>query len=180
MQKIDDIILEGQKANKTGAEITADLRAAGYNMTTLGSKNVVSNAYLCMGGGYEPVLVEDGRLVAAGARPTDYVLYNGKPWHTEEGDNETLIPGYPATYGNPKPDWMPEEDPVWAVPWEQELDKYKPRKEMMFRPEYKNKQVRKGQLVYYYDAEGNVSRYSPVSLAEYHKDHDLNLAEEDD
>ena len=95
MQKIDDIIMEGQKAHKTGAEITEDLRAAGYNMTTLGSKNVVSNAYLCMGGGYEPVLVEDGKLVAAGARPTDYVLYNGKPWHTEEGDNETLIWKHP-------------------------------------------------------------------------------------
>lgn len=172
MSKLDDIILEGQKEGKTNAEITEDLHAAGFN-TNL-DKKVNSNAVLSMGGDtYEPVLVENGKLVAAGARPTDYVLYNGEAWHTEEGDNETLIPGYPPTYGNPKPDWLPEEDPAWAVPWEQELDMYKPEKGMMFRPEYAGRKVQKGKLLYRYDDKGNAT-YEPVSMRDYDEDHNRN------
>lgn len=173
MSKIDDIILAGQKEGKTYEEITADLKAAGFP-NTLGEKIVNGNAQLYQGGDtYETVLVEDGKLVAAGCGPTDYVLYDGKPWHTENGDNYTLIPGYPACYGNPKPEWLPEEDPAWAVPWEQELDKYKPEKGMMFRPEYAGRKVQKGKLLYRYDAEGN-AEYEPISMKDYDEDHGRN------
>lgn len=171
MNKLDDIILEGQKAGKTNAEIEADLKEAGYD-TNL-SKNVDGNAQLSQGGAYETVLVENGKLVAAGCGPTDYVLYNGQAWHTEDGDNYTLLPGYPATYGNPKPEWLPKEDPAWAVSWDQELDQYKPRKEMMFRPEYAGQKVKKGKLLYRYDSEGH-AEYEPISMFDYDRDHGRN------
>lgn len=172
MKIADDLILEGLNDKKSCDEINADLEAAGLN-TRLTGGAVNGNAILFAGGAGMIVLVENGKLVAAGARPTDYVLYNGKAWHTEEGDNETLIPGYPPTYGNPKPDWLPEEDPAWAVPWEQELDKYKPEKGMMFRPEYAGRKVKKGKLLYRYDENGNAT-YEPVSMRDYDEDHNRN------
>lgn len=172
MKIADDLILEGLNDKKSWDEINADLEAAGLN-TRLTGGAVNGNAILFAGGSGMIVLVENGKLVAAGARPTDYVLYNGKAWHTEEGDNETLIPGYPPTYGNPKPDWLPEEDPAWAVPWEQELDKYKPEKGMMFRPEYAGRKVQKGKLLYRYDDKGNAT-YEPVSMRNYDEDHNRN------
>ena len=68
------------------------------------------------------------------------------------------------------PDWVQDPPPLWAVPWQEELPKYIPDEDMLFRPEYANRTVRKGQLRYRYDGEGHAT-YAPVSLARYDKDH---------
>ena len=75
---------------------------------------------------------------------------------------------------------IPKEvkEPWWAqhhtygglVPWQYELDKYIPDKDMMDRPAYAGKTVIKGALRYRYDETGK-AHYEPKSMAEYDKDH---------
>lgn len=68
------------------------------------------------------------------------------------------------------PAWVPDEMPLWAVPWQEELSKYIPDVDMLHRPEYKNRIVRKGQLRYRYDNSGDAVYY-PVDMAQYDRDH---------
>ena len=94
---IYDIIIKGQKEGKTIDEINADLKAAGFN-TILTDGTKTGNAVLVMGEtNIEIVTVKNGKLVnGAGCGSADYVIYMGEIYHTENGDNTTLVKGKPA------------------------------------------------------------------------------------
>lgn len=94
---IYDIIIKGQKEGKTIDEINADLKAAGFD-TILTDGTKTGNAVLVMGEtNIEIVTVKNGKLVnGAGCGSADYVIYMGEIYHTENGDNTTLVKGKPV------------------------------------------------------------------------------------
>lgn len=158
------IITQGQKDGKTQEEINSELAAAGYQ-TSFGDKT--GNAYLDSGvGSPEPCTVENGKLTSCKAVPhQDIVLYDGEQYHVDD-DGVTLI----AKPDTGAPWWAEHHTYGGLVPWQEELPQYIPDKDMMYRPEYANKKVKKGKLLYRYDENGNAS-YEPVSMADYDKDH---------
>lgn len=168
-KSIDDIILEGQKQNKSTAEIEADLKAAGYD-TNL-SRDKSGNAYVVLDdSNREPCTVQDNKIVGGGIGEIYTVLYDGKKWHTN-GDGETLVP---LVETEEEPWWVPYHTYGGLVKdWHDELPQYIPDQNMMYRPEYANKKVEKGKLLYRYDKNGNAS-YEPISMADYDRDHGRN------
>lgn len=68
------------------------------------------------------------------------------------------------------PWWAPYHTFAGAVDWQDEIDRYVPEKDMMFRPQYSGQQVVKGGLRYIYDGTGN-AKYQPKSMGDYDKDH---------
>lgn len=123
-------------------------------------------------GSLDKVHVEHGVLTGGAINPvredgsttmTAYVHIGG---YTYEVYGDAL--GYEAA--EEAPAWVPDEMPLWAVPWQEELSKYIPDVDMLHRPEYKNRIVRKGQLRYRYDNNGDAVYY-PVDMAQYDRDH---------
>ena len=98
--------------------------------------------------------------------PTTMTAYVHIGGYTYEVYGDAL--GYEAA--EEAPAWVPDEMPLWAVPWQEELSKYIPDVDMLHRPEYKNRIVRKGQLRYRYDNNGDAVYY-PVDMAQYDRDH---------
>lgn len=97
MANITEIIVNGTAEGKSFDEINKELKEAGFDtVLTDGTKS--GNAVLFMGEtNLEIVTVKDGKLVnGAGCGSSDYVVYMGDVYHTENGDNVTLVPGYPA------------------------------------------------------------------------------------
>lgn len=91
MQKVFDIIKEGQKAGKSCAEISATLAEAGYNTNVNGKKD--GNAFVYMDeSNREPCMVSDGKIVVGTVNPMYTVLYKGEEYHTAE-DHVTLLEG---------------------------------------------------------------------------------------
>lgn len=165
-KSITDIIKEGQKNEKTLAQINEDLNAAGY-ITHFGDKP--GNAILDSVVGNEPCTVEDGKLINGNASPhSDVVIYKGEEYHVDD-DGVTLIPK-PAPEA---PWWAPLHTFSGAVDWNEEVKRYIPDKGMMNRPEYAGKKVEKGALRYIYDADGNAA-YQPVSMFDYDRAHGRN------
>lgn len=161
---IETIILDGVKKDKTYDEINKELEKAGSTVRLNANKK--GNAFLDTGtGSLDPVIVENGKVTNGGGIPRqDEVIYDGKVWWLDD-DGVTLID-------------KEEKEPWWAkyhtypalVDWQDEIDKYIPDKDMMFRPEYAGQKVKKGKLLYRYDAEGNAT-YEPISMRDYDEDH---------
>ena len=159
-------ILRDYGAGKlTVEEANQKLKDAGSNVYL--NPNKSGNAMLDTGtGSLDPVTVVDGKLThPAGMPRQDEVIYDGKVWWLDD-DQMTLIP-------------KEEKEPWWVKyhtyhglvdDWHDEIDKYIPEKDMMYRPKYANQKVVKGHLRYIYDAEGN-AHYEPESMFEYDKDH---------
>lgn len=162
---IETIILDGMKNGKTYDEINKELEEAGSTVRLNANKK--GNAFLDTGtGSLDPVIVENGKVTNGGGIPRqDEVIYDGKVWWLDD-DGVTLI-AKPA-----------EKEPWWAkyhtygglVPWQEELPPYIPDEGMMHRPEYAGQKVKKGKLLYRYDAEGNAT-YEPISMRDYDEDH---------
>ena len=161
---IETIILDGIKNEKTYEEINKELEEAGSTVRLNANKK--GNAFLDTGtGSLDPVIVENGKVTNGGGVPRqDEVIYDGKVWWLDD-DGVSLIP-------------KEEKEPWWAqhhtygglVPWQEEIDKYIPDKDMMDRPAYSGKTVIKGALRYRYNETGK-AHYEPKSMAEYDKDH---------
>lgn len=126
--------------------------------TGTGSLDKVHVEHGVLTGGAINQVREDGSTTM-----TAYVHIGG---YTYEVYGDTL--GYEAP--EEVPAWVPDEMPLWAVPWPEELTKYIPDVDMLHRPEYKNRIVRKGQLRYRYDNNGDAVYY-PVDRAQYDRDH---------
>lgn len=162
---IYDIIIKGQKEDKTVDEINADLKAAGFQ-TQFGDKD--GNAFLSIGvGSPEPCVVKNGKLTSCKATPhQDIVIYNGVQYHVDD-DGVTLI----KKAAEEAPWWFTEDYKFWGMAdWHDELPKYIPGDEMRYRPEYANQKIEKGKLRYRYDAKGNMT-FEPISMFDYNKDH---------
>lgn len=160
--EISKIINDGVNEGKSYEEINKELKEAGSNLVLSDEKH--GNAIIEIGvGSPEPVTVKNGKLTEpVGVPYQDIVYYNGKAYYLDN-DKVTLVEKKNEE----------KEVPVWAVPWDEELDKYKPDPDMMYRPEYANQVVTKGKLRYRYDANGN-AEYEPVSMRDYDKDHNRN------
>ena len=165
MKYIYEIIKKGEQEGKTFAEINKDLEATGSSVRL--NANRTGNALLDTGTGtLDPVTVVYGKLINGdGCAPRqDEVIYENKVWWLDD-DSVTLIPKEVK-----EPWWAQYHTYGGLVPWQYELDKYIPDKDMMHRPEYANKEVMKGALRYRYDETGK-AHYEPKSMAEYGKDH---------
>lgn len=158
-------ILRDYGAGKlTVEEANQKLKDAGSNVYL--NPNKPGNAMLDTGtGSLDPVTVVDGKLThPAGIPRQDEVIYEGKVWWLDD-DQMTLIPKEEK-----EPWWVKYHTYHGLVPWQEEIDKYIPDKDMMYRPKYANQKVVKGHLRYIYDAEGN-AHYEPESMFEYDQDH---------
>ena len=164
---IETIILDGMKNGKTYDEINKELEAAGSNVRL--NANRTGNALLDTGtGSLDPVIVENGKVTNGGGIPRqDEVIYDGKVWWLDD-DGVSLIPKEVK-----EPWWAQYHTYGGLVPWQEEIDKYIPDKDMMDRPAYAGKTVIKGALRYRYDETGK-AHYEPKSMAEYDKDHGRN------
>lgn len=164
-KNIETIIRDGMAEGKTFAEINKDLEAAGSSVRL--NANRTGNALLDTGtGSLDPVTVVDGKLTNGdgGIPRQDEVIFAGKTWWLDD-DRVTLIPKEVK-----EPWWAQYHTYGGLVPWQYELDKYIPDKDMMDRPAYAGKTVIKGALRYRYDETGK-AHYEPKSMAEYGKDH---------
>ena len=94
---VTEILMKYSKGEYTKEEANEALKEIGSDIVlTDGMKT--GNAVLVMGEtNIEIVTVEDGKLVnGAGCGSSDYVIYMGEIYHTENGDNYTLVKGKPA------------------------------------------------------------------------------------
>ena len=163
-----EIINEGKKNGKTNAEINAELVAAGYT-PYFGEKSGNAKLY-CGVGSPEPCTVADGKLTSIKARPhQDIVEIDGEQYHVDD-DGVTLI----AMPAPEDPWWFNDNYKAWGMEhWQDELDKYIPDQNMMYRPEYAGQKVEKGKIRYRYDENGDAT-WEPVSMFDYDRDHGRN------
>lgn len=163
-----EIINEGKKNGKTNAEINAELVAAGY--TPYFGEKTGNGKLSCGAGSPEPCTVENGKLTSIKAVPhQDIVEIDGEKYHVDD-DGVTLI----AMPAPEDPWWFDDNYKAWGMEhWQDELDKYIPDKDMMHRPKYAGQKVKKGKLLYRYDADGNAT-WEPISMRDYGADHGRN------
>lgn len=161
---IETIILDGVKNGKTYDEINKELEEAGSTVRLNANKK--GNAFLDTGtGSLDPVIVENGKVTNGGGIPRqDEVIYDCKVWWLDD-DGVTLI-----VKETKEPWWAQHHTYGGLVPWQEELPPYIPDEGMMHRPEYAGQKVKKGKLLYRYDAEGNAT-YEPISMRDYDEDH---------
>lgn len=188
---INQIINQYTKGEITPEEANAALRKAGAGFSFRPSQNALTPEEIAATvGGPRPEDADGWGLLDTGTGTLDKVhvehgvLTGGAINQVREDGSTTMtayvhIGGYTyEVYGDalgyeaPEevPAWVPDEMPLWAVPWPEELTKYIPDVDMLHRPEYKNRIVRKGQLRYRYDNNGDAVYY-PVDMAQYDRDH---------
>lgn len=124
-------------------------------------------------GTLDKVQVKKGKLLSG---PVNTVGADGMP---NEKDIVYIGGQMWQVYGDELGNVAPKEAPWWApmhtftraVPWQDELPKYIPEKEMIFeRPKYHGQEVVRGSIRYLYAEDGSC-QYQPKSMFEYDKDH---------
>lgn len=185
MKTIDEI-MKDYTSGKTGPdEANAALKEAGAGFSLDPTRNLFSADEIMKStlGGNPPSTVNGWGIMDHGVGALEKIhVVNGHTPDVDMGIELAYVYICGAKYqlkGNglivPEkadyPDWICCDIPVWAVPWDEELDKYKPDEDMMHRPKYAGQKVRKGKLVYRYDKNGDVYDYEPVNMNDYMKDH---------